>query len=159
MDYKEIFVENAWGGVNADFGLLHVQLATPTVTLVIILVMIFVINKLLFQPVLRTLDSRAQEVESSQEKVQKISAEIESSRHEVETRLAQAYAEVGDLHQSIQQTGFKEREEMIAKERVIVEELLEKSRGELAAEVDEAHKELLTLKDQVATATVSRLLS
>ncbi len=154
-----MIIENAWGGVVADFGLLHIQLATPVVTLVIILVMIFAINKLLFQPVLRTLDSREQEVESSQGKVQKISAEIESSRHEVETRLAQAYAEVGELHQSIQQSGLKEREEMISKERILVEEMLEKSRSELAAEVEDAHKELLTLKDQVATATVSRLLS
>ena len=29
MDFKQAIIENAWGGFSVDYGLLHLQLATP----------------------------------------------------------------------------------------------------------------------------------
>ena len=46
MDFKQAIIENAWGGFNMDYGLLHLQLATPLTVLAFILMMIFLLNKL-----------------------------------------------------------------------------------------------------------------
>ena len=40
MDFKQAIIENAWAGINIDYGMLHLQLATPTAVLVVILVMV-----------------------------------------------------------------------------------------------------------------------
>jgi hypothetical protein len=48
MDFKQAIIENAWGGFNMDYGLLHLQLATPLTVLAFILLMIFLLNKLFF---------------------------------------------------------------------------------------------------------------
>ena len=48
MDFKQAIIENAWWGVSIDYGMLHLQLATPTAVLIIILLMIVALNKLLF---------------------------------------------------------------------------------------------------------------
>ena len=53
MDFKQAIIDNAWGGISVDYGLLHLQLATPVVVLIILFIMIFTLNKLLFEPVLR----------------------------------------------------------------------------------------------------------
>ena len=65
MDFKQAIIDNAWGGINMDYGLLHLQLATPVAVLIVLLIMIVTLNKLLFQPVLRTLDNRKKVIEKS----------------------------------------------------------------------------------------------
>ena len=52
MDFKQAIIENAWGGISVDYGMLHLQLATPAAVLIIIFIMIFTLNKLLFQPII-----------------------------------------------------------------------------------------------------------
>ena len=59
MDFKQAIIENAWGGFSVDYGLLHLQLATPFAVMIVLFIMIYALNKLLFQPVLRTLDNRS----------------------------------------------------------------------------------------------------
>ena len=82
MDFKQSVIENAWWGISVDYGMLHLQLATPTAVLVVILFMIFVLNKLLFKPVLRTLDNRKETIENSQKKVLSSNEELELLENE-----------------------------------------------------------------------------
>ena len=77
MDFKQAIIENAWGGFNMDYGLLHLQLATPLTVLAFILLMIFLLNKLFFQPVLRTLDQRKENIQGSMKQSERLSKELE----------------------------------------------------------------------------------
>ncbi len=77
MDFKQAIIDNAWGGISVDYGMLHLQLATPVVVLIILFIMIFTLNKLLFQPVLRTLDNRSAVIEKSQKRAIQVSEEVE----------------------------------------------------------------------------------
>ncbi len=72
MDFKQAIIENAWGGFNMDYGLLHLQLATPLTVLAFILLMIFLLNKLFFQPVLRTLDQRKENIQGSMKQSERL---------------------------------------------------------------------------------------
>ncbi len=72
MNFKQAVIENAWGGFSMDYGLLHLQLATPFAVLIVLFIMIYALNKLLFQPVLRTLDNRNQAIAKSQQSVVQI---------------------------------------------------------------------------------------
>ena len=78
MDFKQAIIENAWGGISVDYGLLHLQLATPFAVFIVLFIMIYALNKLLFQPVLRTLDNRTDAIAKSEQTVIQVSEEVES---------------------------------------------------------------------------------
>ena len=42
MDFKQAIIENAWGGFSVDYGLLHLQLATPFAVMIVLFIMISV---------------------------------------------------------------------------------------------------------------------
>ncbi len=87
MDFKQAIIENAWGGFSMDYGLLHLQLATPLTVLVFILIMIFLLNKLLFQPVLRTLDQRKESIQGSIKQSERLSKELERMQMDFQQKL------------------------------------------------------------------------
>ena len=113
MDFKQAVIENAWWGLSMDYGLLHLQLATPLVVLLILLIMIFTLNKLLFQPVLRTLDNRKQVIDNSQSQVARAIEEIEKLRVEIDHKLHEARAQVMYLINEARDVGIHEKEVMI----------------------------------------------
>lgn len=159
MDFKQAIIENAWGGISMDYGLLHLQLATPLVVLVIILVMIFTLNKLLFQPVLRTLDNRKQVIDSSESQVVRATEELDKLRVELDHKLHEARAQVMHLINEARDSGIHEKEAMIQAELGKVENELEQNRAELQQQVVTAKAELQAVSAEIATATATRLLS
>ena len=50
-------------------------------------IMIYALNKLLFQPVLRTLDNRSDTIANSQQSVIQVSEEVESLKQEFQQKL------------------------------------------------------------------------
>ena len=87
MDFKQAIIENAWGGFSVDYGLLHLQLATPFAVLIVLFIMIYALNKLLFQPVLRTLDNRTNAIAKSEQTVIQVSEEVESLKQDFQKKL------------------------------------------------------------------------
>ncbi|HIF68451.1 MAG TPA: hypothetical protein EYG15_05880 [Deltaproteobacteria bacterium] len=159
MDFKQAVIENAWGGLSMDYGLLHLQLATPLVVLLILLIMIFTLNKLLFQPVLRTLDNRKQVIDNSQSQVARAIEEIEELRVEIDHKLHEARTQVMHLINEARDVGIHEKEVMIHTELEKLEEELEQNRAELQQQVTAAKAELQTVSVEIATNTAARLLS
>jgi len=97
MSYEEIkklIIENAWFDFNVDYGLLHLQLATPVLVFFLLMFVLFMMNKLLFQPVFRTLDNRQKIAETSKTQTASIRVEILKLRQEYEEQLNAARAEV-----------------------------------------------------------------
>ena len=100
MDFKQAIIENAWGDFSMDYGLLHLQLATPLTVLVFILIMIFLLNKLLFQPVLRTLDQRKESIQGSIKQSERLSKELERMQMDFQQKLDETRKNVMDIHHS-----------------------------------------------------------
>ena len=159
MDFKQAVIENAWGGISMDYGLLHLQLATPLVVLVILLIMILTLNKLLFQPVLRTLDNRKQVIDGSQSQVARATEEIEKLRVEIDHKMHEARAQVMHLINESRNAGIREKEVMIHAELEKLEDELEQNRAELQQQVTTAKVELQTVSAEIANNTAARLLN
>lgn len=159
MDFKQAIIENAWGGISMDYGLLHLQLATPLTVLAIILILILTFNKLLFQPVLRTLDNRKRIINGSQGQMAGATEEIEKLRVEIAHKLHEARAQVMHLINEARDAGIHEKEAMIHAELEKVENELEQNRAELQQQVVAAKAELQTVSAEIATATATRLLN
>ena len=90
-----------------DYGLLHLQLATPFAVMIVLFIMIYALNKLLFQPVLRTLDNRSDAIAKSQQSVIQVSEEVESLKQEFQQKLDAIRTEALHLRNTEHEKGFR----------------------------------------------------
>ena len=159
MDFKQAIIENAWGGFSVDYGLLHLQLATPFAVMIVLLIMIYALNKLLFQPVLRTLDNRSDAIAKSQQSVIQVTEEVESLRQEFQQKLDALRTEALHIRNSAHEESIVERESMILEERQTLENELEKNIAELEREIKSTKSIFSKLNKELSTSISKQLLN
>ena len=159
MDFKQTIIENAWGGFAVDYGLLHFQLATPIVTLVIIFIVYRSLNSFLFQPVLRTIEQREKFVQDRRDRVAVLTKEIETLGHQLDQKLHVARAEVAHVMSEAYEQSHKQREETILKQRDLLEKEAHSAHERLVSETDQARATLQQLTEELSERTVDRLLN
>ena len=159
VDFKQAIIDNAWGGINLDYGLLHLQLATPTAVLIIILIMIVTMNKLLFQPVLRTLDNRNEVIDKSQSRVIQINKELALLKDDFQQKLDTARTEVLHLRNVGHEKGITARETMITSERSELQAEHDKNIADLDSEIAATKKYFAKLNQEISASISKQLLS
>ena len=159
MDFKQAVIDNAWGGISLDYGLLHLQLATPVTVLIFILAMIFFLNRLLFQPVMRTLDLRSEKMDESLRQSERFDKEAERMGMEFEQSLSDARKRVMEIHQAERNEGLNGREKMIEKERDDLKAEMIKQTGQLQQEFAEVQKRFVKLSQNLSTQVSERILN
>ena len=159
MDFKQAIIENAWGGFSVDYGLLHLQLATPFAVMIVLFIMIYALNKLLFQPVLRTLDNRSDALAKSQQSVIEITEEVESLKQEFQQKLDALRTEALHIRNSAHEESIVERESMILEERQTLENVLEKNILELGGEIKSTKTIFSELNKELSKSISKQLLN
>ena len=159
MDFKQAIIENAWGGFSVDYGLLHLQLATPFAVLIVLFIMIFALNKLLFQPVLRTLDNRTAAIAKSEQTVIQVSEEVESLKQDFQKKLDAVRMEALHLRNTGHEEGLAERESMILEERKTLENEIEKNIAELEGEIKSTKKKFSKLNKELSVSIRKQLIN
>ena len=159
MDFKQAIIENAWGGFSVDYGLLHLQLATPFAVLIVLFIMIYALNKLLFQPVLRTLDNRTDAIAKSEQTVIQVSEEVESLKQEFQKKLDAVRMEALHLRNTGHEEGLAERELMILEERKTLENEIEKNIAELEGEIKSTKKKFSKLNEALSVSIRKQLIN
>ena len=159
MDFKQAIIENAWAGFSVDYGLLHLQLATPFAVMIDLFIMIYALNKLLFQPVLRTIDNRSDAITKSQQSVIQVSEEIESLKQEFQQKLDAVRTGALHLRNTEHEEGITERESMILEERQTLENELEKNIAELEEEIKSTKTIFSKLNKELSSSIRRQLLN
>ena len=159
MDFKQAIIENAWGGFSVDYGLLHLQLATPFAVLIVLFIMIYALNKLLFQPVLRTLDNRTDAIAKSEQTVIQVGEEVESLKQEFKKKLDAVRMEALHLRNTGHEEGLAERESMILEERKTLENEIEKNVAELREEIKSTKKIFTKLNKELSASIRKQLIN
>ena len=159
MDFKQAIIENAWGGFSVDYGLLHLQLATPFAVLIVLFIMIYALNKLLFQPVLRTLDNRTDAIAKSEQTVIQVSEEVESLKQDFQKKLDAVRMEALHLRNTGHEEGLAERESMILEERKTLENEIEKNIAELEVEIKSTKKKFSKLNKELSVSIRKQLIN
>ena len=159
MDFKQAIIENAWGGFSVDYGLLHLQLATPFAVLIVLFIMIYALNKLLFQPVLRTLDNRTDAIAKSEQTVIQVSEEVESLKQDFQKKLDAVRMEALHLRNTGHEEGLAERESMILEERKTLENEIEKNIAELEGEIKSTKKKFSKLHEELSVSIRKQLIN
>ena len=159
MDFKQAIIENAWGGFSVDYGLLHLQLATPFAVLIVLFIMIYALNKLLFQPVLRTLDNRTDAIAKSEQTVIQVSEEVESLKQDFQKKLDAVRMEALHLRNTGHEEGLAERESMILEERKALENEIEKNIAELEGEIKSTKRIFSKLNEELSASIRKQLIN
>ena len=159
MDFKQAIIENAWGGFSVDYGLLHLQLATPFAVMIVLFIMIYALNKLLFQPVLRTLDNRTDSIAKSEQTVIQVSEKVDILKQDFQRKLDEVRTETLHLINTGHEEGVAERETMILEERQTLELELEKNIAELKGEVISTKKNFLKLNKELSASIRKKLIN
>ena len=159
MDFKQAIIENAWGGFSIDYGLLHLQLATPFAVLIVLFIMIYALNKLLFQPVLRTLDNRTDAIAKSEQTVIQVSEEVESLKQDFQKKLDAVRMEALHLRITGHEEGLAERESMILEERKTLENEIEKNISELEGEIKSTKIKFSKLNKELSVSIRKQLIN
>ena len=159
MDFKKAIIENAWGGFSVDYGLLHLQLATPFAVMIVLFIMIYALNKLLFQPVLRTLDNRTDSIAKSEQTVIQVSEKVDILKQDFQRKLDEVRTETLHLINTGHEEGVAERETMILEERQTLELELEKNIAELKGEVISTKKNFLKLNKELSASIRKKLIN
>ena len=159
MDFKQAIIENAWGGISVDYGMLHLQLATPAAVLIIIFIMVFTLNKLFFQPIIRTLDNRKEVVIKSQKRVVQVEGEVERLKQEFQQKLNEVRSEVLHLRNVGHEKGLASRESMILEERKTLQGEFEKNFDELSKEINATKTSFAKLNKELSAAINKQLLN
>ena len=159
MDFKQAIIENAWGGFSVDYGLLHLQLATPFAVMLVLVIMIYALHKLLFQPVLRTLDNRSDAIAKSQQSVIQVTEEVESLKQEFQQKLDALRTEALHIRNSAHEESIVERESMILEERQSLENELEKNIAELEGEIKSTKTIFSKLNKELSKSISKQLLN
>ena len=159
MDFKQAIIENAWGGFSVDYGLLHLQLATPFAVMIVLFIMIYALNKLLFQPVLRTLDNRSDTIAKTQQRVIQVTEEVENLKQEFQQKLDALRTEALHIRNSAHEESIVERESMILEERQTLEKELEKNIAELEGEIKSTKTIFSKLNKELSKSISKQLLN
>ena len=157
MNFKQAIIENAWGGFSVDYGLLHLQLATPFAVLIVLFIMIYALNKLLFQPVLRTLDNRTDSIAKSEQNIIQVSEEVESLKQDFQKKLDKVRLEALHLRNTGHEEGSAERESMIMEERKTLENEIQKNIAELEGEIKSTKKFFSKLNQELSVSIRKQL--
>jgi len=142
-----------------DFDVLHLQLNTPIYIFVLVVIVMFFLNKFLFQPVLNTLDTRKAYLNGLQETVEKQQAEIADLTEQYETKLEAAKNEVAELRKEARKSTQDSIDAILSKARQEADTDLQAALGELSKDVETARQALADSAKTLAEQTTTRILS
>jgi len=126
--------------------------------IVLFLILVPVLQRLLFAPLLGVLDEREQKIEGTQARAAELNqaAEAELARHEAALRAARAEAE--RAHKATLTSAQTHHAESVAAARGESQRIVESARREISAALGEARRVLQTQTRELAREAAARIL-
>lgn len=115
------------------------------------LVLLFLLKKMLYKPMLQMLDDRKQGIEDAINNAETAKIEAEKLRKEYETRLAEARQEAQDILGKATKLGEEMKQEIVTSAQNEANKAIQRAQEEIARERDQA---VAALRDEVATLAV-----
>lgn len=121
-------------------------------------ILIFPLNALMFQPIFRALDERADRIQGARNRSAMLQSEADEVLARYESAIREARSESESKRQGQLATAREEQAALTAQARSDAERELERARGELNQSLDEARATLRASADDLATAAAEQIL-
>jgi len=128
------------------------------VMLISFVLLIFPLNALIFQPIFRALDERADRIQGARDRSGQLEQEADSVLERYESAIRDARAESEEARQAQLATAREEQTSLTTDARSSAEGELDRARTELNQSLEEARATLRASADDLATAAAERIL-
>ncbi|HEY7161740.1 MAG TPA: ATP synthase F0 subunit B [Acidobacteriota bacterium] len=128
----------------------------PVVALLLILV--FVLNRMFFRPLAKVLAERHKRIEGAQLEAEQIRATSQGRLEEFDRKMREARRESDEHMARITAEATQERNRMISAKKGEVEKMLGEARADIQKRREDAREKLLAMRDRFAVMIASRIL-
>ena len=142
-----------------DFDILNLQLNTPLFILALVLVVMFLMNRLLFQPVLRTLESRESYLKGLSDAAVGQREQIQRLGEDYEQKLEQVRGEVNLVRQEARGETQQAVDAILDRARQQADAELRQALSELDREVEQVRGELQQAAQGLAEKAANQILN
>ena len=122
------------------------------------LLMIFVLNLLLYKPILKILDKRQEQISASEEEVKNLNLTIEKRMAEYEAKIQKAKLDAMEQRNGILQEGAEASKKIMDEARAEISGLIEKFQEKLKAEMDQARNVLRNSSRNISMEIAEKVL-
>lgn len=123
-----------------------------------VLLLTVILDRLLFQPILRVIAQREHAIKSARELAERSAHEARAATAEFERKTADARGEIYRQMDEMRRTALAERADIIARTRAEVEAEIAAASAKLQAEADEARRRLSADAEALGQAAADRIL-
>ena len=120
--------------------------------------LIFPLNAMMFQPIFRALDERAERIQGARSRSAQLQSEADDVLDRYETAIREARSESESARQTQLAGAREEQAALTTQARSDAEQELERARGELNRSLEEARTTLRASADDLATAAAEQIL-
>ncbi len=117
-----------------------------------------VLNQFLFKPLRTIIDERERRTTHAQEELEAANILQADRLDQIDNRLKEARREAHDIRDTAQRAGRAERDERMMEARKAAQDIVEKAREELAADVEIAHKDLESEAERLSQLIAEQVL-
>lgn len=142
----------------ADLELIPKYKSVLPVMLIGFVLLIFPLNALLFKPIFRALDERAERIAGARERSEQLQREADKVLNRYEAAIREARSESESARQAKLETARNEQLQLTNAARSEAERELESARGELSRSVEDARATLRESAESLAQAAAERVL-
>lgn len=116
------------------------------------LLLVFLLHRLLYRPVLNMLDQRRERIREGQEAAERAQTEAEQLRQDYERQLEESRAHARKIMDDAAAAAERLRDESVANAQQEAQRILDRGREELRAEIEQARREL---RQEIASLSVT----
>jgi F-type H+-transporting ATPase subunit b len=123
-----------------------------------VLLLTFLLNRLLFQPLLRVMAEREGAIRAARDLAERSASEARAATEEFERKTAAARAEIYRQMDEMRRTALNERAEIMARTRAEADAQIATASEQLKAETEEARRTLQADAETLGAAAADRIL-
>lgn len=137
---------------------LHINFSSMALQAVNLLVVIAVLYKLLYRPVLNTLDERDKKINNDLDEAKKAREEANKKLEEYQESLNQVKEEAREIVAEAKKNGEKTREQILTESRKEAQEIMDKAKREIEEEKEQALEIIRSEAVTLAVLAASRVV-
>jgi F-type H+-transporting ATPase subunit b len=121
-------------------------------------ILLFVLHRLLYKPLMATMEERSNAIKKSLDEAQAARAEATRQQEENAARLKAAYAEAAAIHDQARKEAAEEHRRLVEAARAESQRMMESAKAQLDADVRRAREDLRREVSEIAVAVAEKLV-
>lgn len=147
-----------WAASEGGGGLVNIDPRSLIIQIVNFLVLLLILWRLLYRPLLATMEQRSEAIRKSLEEAQAARAEAARQQEENTARLRQAHAEAAAIREQALKEAADEQRKLVEAARVEAQRLVDTARAQTEGDIRRAREELRREVAELATAVAEKLI-